>query len=176
MDAVRGLAEKVVGNVEKVIVGKTDAVRLTVVGLLCQGHLLIEDVPGTGKINLPVIAPSAFYKSEALEPKALPACFIIGDSSEHDLQAQNFAMQNHTVFVAILSEDKENDQLQRKTWRYAEALYRALHDVALQGNMRVLVELVSYSPTYGNSGDRENRQFRKDCTVRLKIKHFDRFT
>jgi MoxR-like ATPase len=52
MEAVRSLADKVVGNVEKVIVGKTDAVRLTVVGLLCQGHLLIEDVPGTGKTVL----------------------------------------------------------------------------------------------------------------------------
>ncbi|MDW7990857.1 MAG: AAA family ATPase, partial [Anaerolineae bacterium] len=39
-------------HVERVIVGKREAIELTVIGLLCQGHLLIEDVPGTGKTML----------------------------------------------------------------------------------------------------------------------------
>jgi MoxR-like ATPase len=44
--------EKIVANVERVIVGKHDEVRLALVALLCRGHLLIEDVPGTGKTVL----------------------------------------------------------------------------------------------------------------------------
>jgi len=44
--------ELVVANVERVIVGKHAEVRLALVALLCQGHLLIEDVPGTGKTVL----------------------------------------------------------------------------------------------------------------------------
>ena len=44
--------DKVIDNVEKVIVGKRAEVRLALVALLCQGHLLIEDVPGTGKTSL----------------------------------------------------------------------------------------------------------------------------
>jgi MoxR-like ATPase len=44
--------DKVIANVEKVIVGKHAEVRLALVALLCQGHLLIEDVPGTGKTSL----------------------------------------------------------------------------------------------------------------------------
>jgi MoxR-like ATPase len=52
MQDIKAIADRVIGNVEKVIVGKTESVRLTVVGLLCQGHLLIEDVPGTGKTML----------------------------------------------------------------------------------------------------------------------------
>src|SRR5258707_6192250 len=39
-------------NVEKVIVGKHDAVRLTLIAVLCSGHVLIEDVPGVGKTVL----------------------------------------------------------------------------------------------------------------------------
>ncbi|MCU0489858.1 MAG: MoxR family ATPase [Anaerolineales bacterium] len=39
-------------NIEQVIVGKHETVELTVIGLLCQGHLLIEDVPGVGKTML----------------------------------------------------------------------------------------------------------------------------
>jgi MoxR-like ATPase len=52
MSHVQSITDQLVENVEKVIVGKTEAVRLTVIGLLCQGHLLIEDVPGTGKTML----------------------------------------------------------------------------------------------------------------------------
>jgi MoxR-like ATPase len=44
--------EKVAASVERVIVGKHHEVRLALVALLCQGHLLIEDVPGTGKTVL----------------------------------------------------------------------------------------------------------------------------
>ena len=46
------IAGRVIANVEKVIVGKHDEVQLTLLALLCQGHLLIEDVPGVGKTML----------------------------------------------------------------------------------------------------------------------------
>ena len=49
---IQAFAKKVMENVEQVIVGKRAAVELTVVGLLSQGHLLIEDVPGVGKTML----------------------------------------------------------------------------------------------------------------------------
>jgi MoxR-like ATPase len=52
MQKPRKVAEKVIANVEKVIVGKHDEVQLTLLALLCQGHLLIEDVPGVGKTML----------------------------------------------------------------------------------------------------------------------------
>lgn len=46
------LAEKIIQNVEKVMVGKTGAVQLAVIALISQGHLLIEDAPGVGKTML----------------------------------------------------------------------------------------------------------------------------
>jgi MoxR-like ATPase len=49
---VQGLANRIVENVERVIVGKRKPVQTTVLGLLCQGHILIEDVPGVGKTVL----------------------------------------------------------------------------------------------------------------------------
>jgi MoxR-like ATPase len=52
MSKVQSITDQLVNNVEQVIVGKTSAIRYTVIGLLCQGHLLIEDVPGTGKTML----------------------------------------------------------------------------------------------------------------------------
>ena len=52
MTDVKGIADTIVDNIEQVIVGKRSAVQLTVLGLLCQGHMLIEDVPGVGKTVL----------------------------------------------------------------------------------------------------------------------------
>lgn len=52
MTDIKTIAERIISNVENVIIGKTDSVRLTVIGLLCKGHVLIEDVPGTGKTML----------------------------------------------------------------------------------------------------------------------------
>ncbi|MCH7488148.1 MAG: AAA family ATPase, partial [Chloroflexi bacterium] len=43
------IAERILANVERVIIGKAEAVRLALIALMCQGHVLIEDVPGVGK-------------------------------------------------------------------------------------------------------------------------------
>ena len=52
MTDVQDFAERVIANIERVIVGKRTTIELAVVSLLCQGHLLIEDVPGVGKTML----------------------------------------------------------------------------------------------------------------------------
>jgi MoxR-like ATPase len=52
MSNIEGLYERIAGNVGEVIVGKPESIKLTIIGLLCQGHILIEDVPGTGKTML----------------------------------------------------------------------------------------------------------------------------
>lgn len=46
---VQSLSERLIQNVEQVIMGKRREIMLTLIGLLCQGHILIEDVPGVGK-------------------------------------------------------------------------------------------------------------------------------
>ena len=52
MTNIQSFTGTIVDNIEKVIIGKRSAVELAVIGLLCQGHLLIEDVPGVGKTFL----------------------------------------------------------------------------------------------------------------------------
>lgn len=52
MTDIKSFSDRVIGNIEKVIVGKRESVELAVISLLCQGHLLIEDVPGVGKTML----------------------------------------------------------------------------------------------------------------------------
>lgn len=52
MPDVQSFSQRVIDNIEEVIIGKRSTVELAIVGLLCQGHLLIEDVPGVGKTML----------------------------------------------------------------------------------------------------------------------------
>ena len=49
---IQAFSQRVLGNLEQVIVGKRQVLELTLIGLLCQGHILIEDVPGVGKTML----------------------------------------------------------------------------------------------------------------------------
>src|SRR5258706_15530108 len=49
MKPVQSIAERIIDNVSHVIIGKKAEIRTTVIGLLCQGHVLLEDVPGVGK-------------------------------------------------------------------------------------------------------------------------------
>ena len=50
--AAKEMLERIVDNVETVIVGKREPVELVVISLIAQGHVLIEDLPGTGKTSL----------------------------------------------------------------------------------------------------------------------------
>ena len=52
MEKVKELTTKLVQNIENVIIGKRRAIQLVVLGLICEGHVLIEDVPGVGKTML----------------------------------------------------------------------------------------------------------------------------
>ncbi len=52
MPDILNFSERVISNIERVIVGKRSSVQLAMISLLCQGHLLIEDVPGVGKTML----------------------------------------------------------------------------------------------------------------------------
>lgn len=52
IEAIKPFADKLIVNLEKVIVGKRQTLEFVLVGLLCQGHILIEDVPGVGKTML----------------------------------------------------------------------------------------------------------------------------
>nr|MBP7693231.1 MoxR family ATPase [Anaerolineales bacterium] len=52
MDSVQTFADGLIANVERVIIGRRPVVELLTVALLCEGHILLEDVPGVGKTML----------------------------------------------------------------------------------------------------------------------------
>ena len=76
MEDIKQAVERVAANVEQVIVGKRKAVELVLIALLCKGHVLLEDVPGTGKTTLAkTIARSigCSFKRIQFTPDLLPS-------------------------------------------------------------------------------------------------------
>jgi MoxR-like ATPase len=70
------IMKKIIENVEKVIVGKRNCIELTLIALLCNGHVLIEDAPGVGKTSLvSALAKSinASFKRIQFTPDILPS-------------------------------------------------------------------------------------------------------
>lgn len=73
---VKQTAAKLIDNIEKVIVGKSESIKLILVALLCEGHLFIEDVPGIGKTMLAKATASSLdcsFKRIQFTPDLLPS-------------------------------------------------------------------------------------------------------
>jgi MoxR-like ATPase len=102
-------SEKVIANVERVIVGKHHEVRLALVALLCQGHLLIEDVPGTGKTMLAkAIARSlgCTFRRIQFTPDLLPS--DVTGLSIYNQKSQEFEFRPGPIMAQIVLADEIN--------------------------------------------------------------------
>jgi len=132
-----GFTERVIENVEKVIVGKRDQIELLMVALLCQGHVLIEDVPGTGKTMLAravAVSMGMGFKRLQCTPDLLPN--DITGVSVYNQTTGTFEFRSGPVFAHVLLADEIN----RATPRTQAALLEAMqeHQVTVDGTTRAL--------------------------------------
>jgi MoxR-like ATPase len=137
MQAVQTFAHQVIDNVEKVIIGKREAIELIVVSLLCEGHVLLEDVPGSGKTMLArsiAVSLGNSFKRVQCTPDLLPN--DITGVSIFNQKSGEFEFRAGPIFVNILLADEIN----RATPRTQSALLEAMQEqqVTVDGVTREL--------------------------------------
>lgn len=109
LENIKKTYDSVMDSVGKVIVGKKDVATLAVISLLCGGHMLIDDVPGTGKTVLSKTFAQSLsleYKRVQCVPDMLPSDLV--GVNFFDMKANEFRFVKGPVFTNILLADEIN--------------------------------------------------------------------
>ena len=139
MSTVQRLATVLRESVQRIIVGKSETIDLAVLALLCRGHVLLEDVPGTGKTTLAkALAASLDCRFGRIQftPDLVPA----------DVLGVNFYNQSKSEFEfrpgPVFSQVLLADEINRATPRTQSALLEAMQErqVSIDGVTRELPE------------------------------------
>ncbi|HSS66353.1 MAG TPA: AAA family ATPase, partial [Gammaproteobacteria bacterium] len=136
-DAVRSLADRVRDNVQRVIVGKRDAIDQVLAAVLASGHVLIEDLPGSGKTTLcKALAASLDCSFSRIQftPDLVPSD-VLG-VNVFDARSNAFDFRHGPVFANVVLADEIN----RATPRTQSALLEAMQEgqVSVDGVTRKL--------------------------------------
>src|SRR3989304_5547400 len=124
------VARRLRENIQKVIVGRDEAINLTLVAVLCEGHLLIEDVPGIGKTTLARSLAASLgcsFRRIQFTPDLLPS----------DVTGLNWFNQKEQVFEfrpgPVMSQVLLADEINRATPRTQSALLEAMQERQVTG-------------------------------------------
>jgi MoxR-like ATPase len=125
VEEARAVAERLIENVQRVIVGKRREVELVVMALMCQGHVLIEDVPGVGKTMLArSIARSTgcAFRRIQFTPDLLPS--DVTGVSIYNQKTGDFEYRPGPIMAQIVLADEIN----RATPKTQSALLEAMEE------------------------------------------------
>ncbi len=132
MEGIQDFAERVIENVERVIIGKHAEVELSLIALLCGGHVLVEDVPGVGKTSLAKAVARSIgcsFKRLQFTPDMLPS--DITGVFIYNQKTNEFEFRPGPIMAQIVLADEIN----RATPKTQSALLEAMeeHNITVEG-------------------------------------------
>ena len=125
MDSPKTVAQRILSNVERVIIGKPEPVRLATIALMCQGHVLIEDVPGVGKTILArslAISTGCSFRRIQFTPDLLPT--DVTGVSIYNQKTSDFEFRPGPIMAQVVLADEIN----RATPKTQSALLEAMDE------------------------------------------------
>ena len=125
MEDPKVVAERIVENIENVIIGKRREIRLAVTALMCGGHMLIEDVPGVGKTMLAraiAISTGCTFRRIQFTPDLLPS--DITGVSIYNQKEGDFEFRPGPIIAQVVLADEVN----RATPKTQSALLEAMEE------------------------------------------------
>lgn len=125
VENIQQMAERIRENVQRVIVGKDEAINLAIIALLCRGHILVEDAPGIGKTTLAKALAQSLkctFKRIQFTPDLMPTD-VLGVNF-YNQRSGDFQFREGPIFSQMLLADEIN----RATPRTQSSLLEAMQE------------------------------------------------